>query len=189
MACAQIGSGKTAAFLLPILDWIIETRADACVGAATQSPQAVIISPTRELEARKFSSGSAAKIGILYGGTDSEHQARQLARGCNVLVATPGRLLDFAERGQVSFASVQFLVLDEADRMLDMGFMPNVHRCVYNRTMPLKGIRQTLMFSATFPPAIRETAEEFLSNYLFLQVIHLLMFRGLFLQVGLVDGA
>ena len=87
-----------------------------------------------------------------------------------MLVATPGRLLDFAERGYITFACVQFLVLDEADRMLDMGFMPDIRRCVSNPKMPRKGVRQTLMFSATFPEEIRRSAGEFLHNYLFLQV-------------------
>ena len=91
-----------------------------------------------------------------------------------MLVATPGRLLDFAERGYITFASVQFLVLDEADRMLDMGFMPDIRRCVSNPKMPRKGVRQTLMFSATFPEEIRRSAGEFLHNYLFLQVCSLL---------------
>ena len=104
-----------------------------------------------------------------------------------MLVATPGRLLDFAERGYITFAAVQFLVLDEADRMLDMGFMPDIRRCVSNPKMPRKGVRQTLMFSATFPEEIRRSAGEFLHNYLFLQVSSLLPVPCL--QVGLVGGA
>jgi len=177
MACAQTGSGKTAAFILPILSRIIETGPNA---GASISPKALVISPTRELaiqiydEARKFSTGSAVKIGIVYGGADSRFQQMQLTKGCNILVATPGRLLDFTERGHVDISSVQFLVLDEADRMLDMGFMPDIRRCVSK--MPRKGSRQTLMFSATFPEEIRRSAGDFLSNYLFL-------------QVGLVGGA
>merc|ERR1719351_268159 len=104
-------------------------------------------------------------------------QRGELSRGgCNILVATPGRLLDFVERGNVSFKEVQFLVLDEADRMLDMGFMPDIRRCVSNVSMPAKNLRQTLMFSATFPEEIRRSAWDFLYNQLFL-------------QVGLVGGA
>ena len=99
-----------------------------------------------------------------------------LNRGCNILVATPGRLLDFVERGYVSFGQVQFLVLDEADRMLDMGFMPDIRRCVDNPSMPAKNLRQTLMFSATFPDEVRRSARDFLHNQLFL-------------KVGLVGGA
>jgi len=105
------------------------------------------------------------------------YQKGELSRnGCNILVATPGRLLDFVERGYISFQQVQFLVLDEADRMLDMGFMPDIRRCVGNPTMPAKNLRQTLMFSATFPEEIRRSARDFLHNQLFL-------------QVGLVGGA
>jgi len=183
MACAQTGSGKTAAFLLPIISKFIETRAD---GRSTEggrvAPQAVIISPTRELaiqiydEARKFAGGSNIHCQVAYGGTSVMSQRSNLNRGCNILVATPGRLLDFVERGYVSFKQVQFLILDEADRMLDMGFMPDIRRCVDNPSMPPKNQRQTLMFSATFPPEVQRSASDFLHSYLFL-------------QVGLVGGA
>ena len=177
MACAQTGSGKTAAFLLPILHHVIESGADPCRGRSAQAPTAVIMTPTRELaiqiydEARKFASGSAVRAGILYGGTGTRYQADNLrAEGCHVLVATPGRLLDFAERGHIKFDAIRFFVLDEADRMLDMGFMPDIRRVVEHPGMPRRGDRQTLMFSATFPAQIRRLAEEFLQNYLFLQV-------------------
>jgi len=186
MACAQTGSGKTAAFLLPILHKIVESGS-GCVssetaGQARQAPQAVIITPTRELaiqiceEGMKFGENTGVRTVTIYGGTSTQHQRSQLMRGCNILVATPGRLHDFVDRGYVTFSAVQFLVLDEADRMLDMGFMPDIQRCVHNPSMPPKGRRQTLMFSATFPEAIQRTAKEFLSNYLFL-------------MVGLVGGA
>ena len=98
------------------------------------------------------------------------HQANQLRRGCNILVATPGRLLDFAERGHVTFGNIQFLILDEADRMLDQGFMPAIRRAISIPSMPSKMQRQTLMFSATFPSEIQRCAGEFLNNYLHLQV-------------------
>jgi len=182
MASAQTGSGKTAAFLLPVIDRIISTRAPSNVGLSSQAPQAVIITPTRELaiqiseEARKFSTGTDVKTAILYGGTQTMHQASQLRRGCNILVATPGRLLDFAERGHVTFNNIQFLILDEADRMLDQGFMPDIRRAISIPSMPSKMNRQTLMFSATFPSEIQRLAGEFLNNYLHL-------------QVGLVGGA
>ena len=97
-------------------------------------------------------------------------KASQLRRGCNILVATPGRLLDFAERGHVTFGNIQFLILDEADRMLDQGFMPDIRRAISIPSMPPKKSRQTLMFSATFPPEIQRCAGEFLNNYLHLQV-------------------
>jgi len=181
MATAQTGSGKTAAFLLPILHRLVETGATTVPGTR-QTPQAVIIAPTRELaiqicdEARKFGQGTGVKSVVVYGGTSPQFQRDQVMRGCNILVATPGRLLDFLERGHYSFSAVQFLVLDEADRMLDMGFMPDIRRCVDSPSMPPKGRRQTLMFSATFPQEVQRTARDFLGNYLYL-------------VVGLVGGA
>merc|ERR1711915_328888 len=182
MACAQTGSGKTAAFLLPIIHKLMETEADAQIGSSSQSPQCIIITPTRELaiqihnEARKFSQGSMVKSVVTYGGTSVNYQATQLTKGCNILVSTPGRLIDYVEKGRISFSDLKFLVLDEADRMLDMGFMPDIQKCVENPNMPEKTSRQTLMFSATFPDDIQQAAQEFLNDYLFL-------------TVGLVGGA
>ena len=126
MACAQTGSGKTAAFLLPILHNILEDECDPHTGDAPQKPQAVVVAPTRELalqikeEARKFALQSVAKAVVAYGGTSTGYQLTQLFKGCNVLIATPGRLMDFVEKGKVSFEDCRYLVLDEADRMLDM---------------------------------------------------------------------
>merc|ERR1712183_212093 len=121
--------------------------------------------------------GSSIISQCIYGGTSVMQQRGELSRhGCNILVATPGRLLDFVERGVVGFQQVQFLVLDEADRMLDMGFMPDIRRCVDNPSMSPKNQRQTLMFSATFPAEVQRSASDFLHSYLFL-------------QVGLVGGA
>jgi len=182
MACAQTGSGKTAAFLLPIIHKLMETEADAQIGSSSQSPQCIVITPTRELaiqihnEARKFSQGSMVKSVVTYGGTSVNYQAAQLSKGCNILVATPGRLMDYVEKGRITFSDLKFLVLDEADRMLDMGFMPDIQKCVENPNMPEKTSRQTLMFSATFPDDIQQAAQEFLNDYLFL-------------TVGLVGGA
>jgi len=185
MACAQTGSGKTAAFLLPIINKLIESSPDTGSGDSSQAPQCVVVTPTRELaiqihnEARKFAQGSIIKSVVCYGGTSVGYQASQLQKGCNILVATPGRLLDFVEKGRVSFAKCKYLVLDEADRMMDMGFMPEVQKMVEDANMPKKGPdgdRQTLMFSATFPDEIQEAAQEFLHDYLFL-------------TVGLVGGA
>merc|ERR1712142_347819 len=181
MACAQTGSGKTAAFLVPIIHKLLSSQADAGSGMCV-SPQALVITPTRELalqiynEARKFAQGSTVKPVVVYGGTSTGYQARKLENGCNILVATPGRLLDYVEKGRVSFKRLEFLVLDEADRMLDMGFMPEIQKCVENQDMPDKGKRQTLMFSATFPDDIQTAAQEFLNDYLFC-------------TVGLVGGA
>lgn len=177
MSCAQTGSGKTAAFLLPILHALLEDGVEPNAGGSPQTPQAVIVAPTRELaiqikdEARKFAHGSIIRPVVAYGGTSSGFQLQQLFRGCNVLIATPGRLMDFVEKGKISFEQVRYLVLDEADRMLDMGFMPEVRRIVAGASMPDKGERQTLMFSATFPEDVQKLAAEFLSDkYLFLAI-------------------
>jgi len=175
MATAQTGSGKTAAFLFPMIDKLAGGRVsgkDASGMAA--APQVVIMAPTRELviqiydEARKFTGGTDLRCCTVYGGTSVSEQLHGLSPGCNILAATPGRLLDFVERGRISFCNVQFLVLDEADRMLDMGFLPQIKNCVYHKTMSRS--RQTLMFSATFPTQIQRLAGEFLNNYLFLTV-------------------
>ena len=121
MACAQTGSGKTAAFLFPMLDRLMREnpRGRSSDGIPKATPQVVIMAPTRELvtqtydEARKFSGGSDVMVANVYGGTSVFQQLQALDRGCNILVATPGRLLDFVERGKISFENIQYLVLDE----------------------------------------------------------------------------
>lgn len=182
MACAQTGSGKTAAFLLPILHNILEGGDTASPGDSPQKPQALVVAPTRELasqikdEARKFAHGSMVKAVVAYGGTSSGHQLMQLFKGTDVLIATPGRLMDFVDKGKISFENLKYLVLDEADRMLDMGFLPEMQRIVSSGSMPPKDERTTLMFSATFPEQVRELAKEFLKD------------DYLFVKVGLVGG-
>ena len=176
MACAQTGSGKTAAYILPIMTNILEDQVLSSGLMAVQQPQALVLSPTRELaiqiynECRKFSLESIIKCGILYGGADSFHQQAQLNRGCNILVATPGRLLDVLEKGKVSLEKVKYFVLDEADRMLDMGFEKNVRDILTKGLVQQKGERCTFMFSATFPREIQVLAQDFLNDYLFLTV-------------------
>ncbi|XP_035216173.1 probable ATP-dependent RNA helicase vasa-like isoform X2 [Stegodyphus dumicola] len=176
MACAQTGSGKTAAFLLPILnDMIPNPNLPNNNNLEQQEPWAVIVAPTRELavqiatEARKFAYDSCVKTAVVYGGTSVGYQTSRI-RGIHLLVATPGRLLDFVEKGKVSFSQIRYFVLDEADRMLDMGFAPAIRKMVEHSSMPEKGVRQTLMFSATFPEDIQKMAGDFLDNYLFLTV-------------------
>ncbi|XP_013162997.1 PREDICTED: ATP-dependent RNA helicase vasa, isoform A [Papilio xuthus] len=175
MGCAQTGSGKTAAFLVPIINKILEEGAPLTVSPNAQ-PQVIIVSPTRELtlqifnEARKFSYGSVVKVAVAYGGTAVRHQSDNISRGCHILVATPGRLHDFVDRRRVSFEQVRCVVLDEADRMLDMGFMPTVEKMMEHPTMVPSTERQTLMFSATFPEDIQHLAGRFLNNYLFIAV-------------------
>ena len=107
---------------------------------------------------------------VIYGGADVGTQIRQLQRGCHLLVATPGRLVDFLERKKVGLDFCRFLCLDEADRMLDMGFEPQIRRIIEQDSLPPKTQRQTLMFSATFPKQIQTLASDFLNNYIFLTV-------------------
>jgi ATP-dependent RNA helicase DDX3X len=139
-------------------------------------PTALILAPTRELvsqiheEARKFAYRSWVRPAVVYGGADINQQLRQLERGCDLLSATPGRLVDLIERGRISLANIRYLVLDEADRMLDMGFEPQIRRIVQGEDMPSAQDRQTLMFSATFPRDIQMLARDFLNDYIFLSV-------------------
>ncbi|XP_077946599.1 DEAD-box helicase 3 X-linked a isoform X9 [Gasterosteus aculeatus] len=188
MACAQTGSGKTAAFLLPVLSQIYSDGPGEAAQAAKngqdsgrygrrkQYPLSLVLAPTRELalqiydEARKFAYRSRLRPCVVYGGADIGQQIRELERGCHLLVATPGRLVDMMERGKIGLDYCNYLILDEADRMLDMGFEPQIRRIVEQDTMPPKGVRQTMMFSATFPKEIQILARDFLEDYIFLAV-------------------
>ncbi|KAL6072258.1 ATP-dependent RNA helicase ddx3x [Balamuthia mandrillaris] len=184
MACAQTGSGKTAAFLLPVISLLHKNppppSVDRYGGGYNRRvkvyPSALVLAPTRELasqiyaEARKFSFQGPLRAVVVYGGADIGRQLRELERGCDILVATPGRLVDMLERGRVSLERVQFLTLDEADRMLDMGFEPQIRRIVEEEDMPPTMERQTLMFSATFPKEIQQLAADFLNDWIFLRV-------------------
>ncbi|KAL9015148.1 MAG: hypothetical protein Q9173_000228 [Seirophora scorigena] len=184
MACAQTGSGKTGGFLFPILSQAYingpSTTAPPAGAMGYRSrkalPTSLILAPTRELvsqiyeEARKFAYRSWVRPCVVYGGADIGSQLRAMERGCDLLVATPGRLVDLIERGRISLANIKYLVLDEADRMLDMGFEPQIRRIVEQEDMPGVQSRQTLMFSATFPRDIQMLARDFLKDYVFLSV-------------------
>lgn len=186
MACAQTGSGKTGGFLFPILSQAYihgPSSAPAQGGGAMgfqrsrkAYPTSLILAPTRELvsqifeESRKFAYRSWVRPCVVYGGADIGSQLRSMERGCDLLVATPGRLVDLIERGRISLANIKYLVLDEADRMLDMGFEPQIRRIVEGEDMPGVNGRQTLMFSATFPRDIQMLARDFLKDYVFLSV-------------------
>uniref|UniRef100_A0A8C6HFG2 RNA helicase n=1 Tax=Mus spicilegus TaxID=10103 RepID=A0A8C6HFG2_MUSSI len=177
MACAQTGSGKTAAFLLPILAHMMRDGITASRFKELQEPECIIVAPTRELinqiylEARKFSFGTCVRAVVIYGGTQFGHSVRQIVQGCNILCATPGRLMDIIGKEKIGLKQVKYLVLDEADRMLDMGFGPEMKKLISCPGMPSKEQRQTLLFSATFPEEIQRLAGEFLkSNYLFVAV-------------------
>ncbi|MED6134335.1 DEAD-box ATP-dependent RNA helicase 37 [Stylosanthes scabra] len=178
MACAQTGSGKTAAFCFPIISGILrgQPMQRPPRGVRTVYPLALVLSPTRELsmqihdEARKFAYQTGVKVVVAYGGAPINQQLRELERGVDILVATPGRLVDLLERARVSLQMIRYLALDEADRMLDMGFEPQIRKIVEQMDMPPPGVRQTMLFSATFPKEIQRLASDFLSRYIFLAV-------------------
>ncbi|KAL2643239.1 hypothetical protein R1flu_010826 [Riccia fluitans] len=177
MACAQTGSGKTAAFCFPIIAGIMRTVPPGRPrGGRKAFPLALILSPTRELscqihdEAKKFAYQTGIRVVVAYGGAPVQAQLRDMEKGVDILVATPGRLGDLLERARVSLSMVRYLALDEADRMLDMGFEPQIRKIVEQMDMPPAGQRQTMLFSATFPREIQRLAADFLHNYIFLAV-------------------
>lgn len=182
MACAQTGSGKTGGFLFPVLSECFKNGplpVPDTAGPFSYNkvyPTVLIMAPTRELvsqifeEAKKFCYRSWVRPAVAYGGVDIGQQMRTLQRGCDLLVAAPGRLTDMLERNRVSLANVKYLILDEADRMLDMGFEPQIRHIVQECDMPDVQDRQTLMFSATFPRNIQMLARDFLKEYIFLSV-------------------
>src|SRR5271156_1693958 len=159
---AQTGTGKTAAFALPIL----QRLASVPQRAASQTCRALVLSPTRELASqiadsfRAYGAGMKLSTEVVFGGVPIGRQRQHLARGVDILVATPGRLLDLIDNRWLSLSSVQVLVLDEADRMLDLGFVHALRRIV--KLLPRQ--RQTLLFSATMPKAIATLAEDYLTD-------------------------
>src|SRR5579862_2194914 len=160
LGCAQTGTGKTAGFVLPMLDILAAGRARA------RMPRSLILEPTRELAAQvaqafeTYGKHHKLTMALLIGGESFGDQEKKLDRGVDVLIATPGRLLDLIDRGKILLSDTKLLVIDEADRMLDMGFIPDVERIVSF----IPKIRQTLFFSATMPPEIRRLADAFLMN-------------------------
>ncbi|WDZ78405.1 DEAD/DEAH box helicase [Ensifer adhaerens] len=160
LGIAQTGTGKTASFVLPMLTLLEKGRARA------RMPRTLILEPTRELAAQvaenfdKYGKNHKLNIALLIGGVSFDEQDRKLERGADVLICTPGRLLDHFERGKLLMTGVEILVIDEADRMLDMGFIPDIERIA--KLIPFT--RQTLFFSATMPPEIQKLADRFLQN-------------------------
>jgi len=157
---AQTGTGKTAAFTMPMIEILDGGRARA------RMPRSLILAPTRELAAQVaenfelYGKYTKLNMALLTGGTNMQEQIKLLDRGVDVLIATPGRLLDLFERGRILLTGVKVLVIDEADRMLDMGFIPDIEKIV----SLLSPIRQTLLFSATMAPEIKRLTTKFLSN-------------------------
>ena len=157
---AQTGTGKTASFVLPMIDILAEGRSRA------RMPRSLILEPTRELAAQvaenfeKYGKYHKLSMALLIGGVSMGDQQKALEKGVDVLIATPGRLMDLFERGKILLTGCSLLVIDEADRMLDMGFIPDIE----NICTKLPTNRQTLLFSATMPPPIKKLADKFLSN-------------------------
>ncbi|MDE2362451.1 MAG: DEAD/DEAH box helicase [Hyphomicrobiales bacterium] len=160
LGIAQTGTGKTAAFTLPMLSRLEQGRARA------RMPRTLILEPTRELAAQveesfaKYGANHKLNVALLIGGVSFGDQEAKIMRGADVLIATPGRLLDFFERGKLLLTGIEILVIDEADRMLDMGFIPDIEKIC--KLVPFT--RQTLFFSATMPPEITRLTEQFLHN-------------------------
>ena len=157
---AQTGTGKTAAFVLPMIDVLAHGRSRA------RMPRSLILEPTRELAAQvaenfeKYGKNHKLSVALLIGGVQMGDQVKALEKGVDVLIATPGRLMDLFGRGKILLTGCNFLVIDEADRMLDMGFIPDIEEICTK----LPAQRQTLLFSATMPPPIKKLADRFLSN-------------------------
>jgi len=157
VGCAQTGTGKTAAFILPALEHLLHNP------TMTKNPRVLVLTPTRELciqvaeEARKLANHTSLRIVSVYGGDKMQQQIDRLRRGADIVVATPGRLMDHMRRRNVQLSDVQILVLDEADRMLDMGFLPDIEQIIYHTPRQ----RQTMLFSATMPPQISALARQF----------------------------
>ena len=157
---AQTGTGKTAAFVLPMIDILAEGRGRA------RMPRSLILEPTRELAAQvaenfeKYGVNHKLSMALLIGGVQMGDQIKALEKGVDVLIATPGRLMDLFERGKILLTGCDLLVIDEADRMLDMGFIPDIESICSK----LPKHRQTLLFSATMPPPIKKLSDKFLSD-------------------------
>jgi ATP-dependent RNA helicase RhlE len=180
VGCAQTGTGKTAAFTLPMLDRLYqsrlqnrehdsaagERRRDGFKGPKPRALRALILTPTRELAAQiadsltRYGKFTSHRHTVVYGGVSQFHQVKALRHGVDTLVATPGRLLDLKSQGYIDLSKIEILVLDEADQMLDMGFLPDLKRIV--AAVPTE--RQTLMFSATMPDDIRRLADQWLKS-------------------------
>ena len=160
IAIAQTGTGKTASFVLPMIDILAHGRRRAMM------PRSLILEPTRELAAQvaenfeAYGKNHDLKMALLIGGVQMGDQIKALSEGVDVLIATPGRLMDLFERGKILLTGCDLLVIDEADRMLDMGFIPDIETICSK----LPAQRQTLLFSATMPPPIKKLADKFLTN-------------------------
>lgn len=182
MACAQTGSGKTGGYAIPIINELLKEGIEAAeVEDPPLKPEALVLAPTRELAQQiqkdfvKLCKGTSLKAHYIVGGHAVRTQLEKIMYGCNILVATPGRLNDFVGKNKINLEELRFLVLDEADRMLDMGFKSVIDGM--SEKMNAKEDRNTLMFSATFPSAVQELGKELLKD------------DYLFASIGIVGGA
>ena len=171
MGAAQTGTGKTASFSLPIIQLLLP-HANTSMSPARHAVRALVLTPTRELaiqvaeNVKAYAQHTPLRSTVVFGGMDMKPQTEILRRGVEIVIATPGRLLDHVEQKNISLGQVQMLVMDEADRMLDMGFLPDLQRII--NLLPKK--RQNLMFSATFSPEIKKLASSFLNDPLMIEV-------------------
>ncbi len=174
IGCAETGTGKTAAYVLPILSRLLREDREAGPRASHDATRALILSPTRELatqiddEIQGFSYHAPVASTAVYGGVPLEPQERALKAGVDIVVATPGRLLDHMRSGIGDYSKLEVFVLDEADRMMDMGFWPDVRRIA--EAMPQSAERQTMLFSATMPDEVMRFADALAPNAVFIQV-------------------
>jgi ATP-dependent RNA helicase RhlE len=172
IGCAETGTGKTAAFLVPILQRFLKPPSPPSQASAPQATRALILAPTRELvvqiedQVQGLTYHTLISSAAVYGGVPMEPQERALKAGVDIVVATPGRLMDHMRHDATNFTSLEVLVLDEADRMLDMGFLPDVQRIL----AALPSQRQTLLFSATMPGEIMKLTQQFLRDPKYVQV-------------------
>ena len=173
MSCAQTGSGKTGSYLIPVIAKMLSERPPSSTNSRASQPISCILAPTRELsiqiheEALKFAHLSGIRIVTVYGGADPKIQSRELAKGADIIVATPGRLIDFLNRGRINLSLIKYLVIDEADMMFDMGFEQQIRTILENMK---ENNRETIMCSATFPLPIQDLAAQFMKEYVFLAI-------------------
>ena len=172
MGAAQTGTGKTAAFSLPLLHKMLRHE-NSSASPARHPVRALVLAPTRELadqvaaNIKAYAQHSNLRVAVVFGGIDMKPQTAQLKQGVEVLIATPGRLLDHIEAKNCVLNQVEYVVLDEADRMLDIGFLPDLQRILSY----LPKARQTLLFSATFSPEIKKLAQSYLQDPLLVEVV------------------